>query len=55
MRPAEVGPGRRRVTVRVTPPAGFASGTYCGSVWDSSGTTCLVEDVNVYVVGDRLP
>lgn len=44
-----------RVCVRVTPPPGTASGTYMGTLTETSGGRCLAEEVGVYVVGDRAP
>ena len=44
-----------KVCVRVTPPPGTASGTYMGTLRDSSGGQCVAEEVGVYVVGDRAP
>lgn len=43
------------VCVRIEPPPGSASGTYTGSLWDSSGSRCIVDEIGVYVVGDRAP
>jgi len=40
--------------VSVQPPKGTASGTYTGSLHDPTGT-CVVEEVAVYVVGDKAP
>jgi hypothetical protein len=42
------------VIVSVQPPKGTASGTYTGSLYDPTGT-CVVEEVGVYVVGDKAP
>ena len=54
--PATVGAGTEtEVRVRVQPPAGIASGTYTGSLWDASGSRCIVEEIGVYVVGDHAP
>jgi hypothetical protein len=43
-------------TVRlvVQPPKGTASGTYTGSLHDHTGT-CVLEEVVLYVVGDKAP
>ena len=55
MKPAGVEAGKiTHVIVSVQPPAGTASGTYTGTLCDSNGT-CLLEEVGVYVVGDRSP
>lgn len=42
------------VRLVVKPPQGTASGTYTGSLHDPTGT-CVVEEVGVYVVGDKAP
>jgi hypothetical protein len=42
------------ITVVVHPPEGAASGTYVGSLCDPNGA-CLLDEVGVYVVGDRSP
>ena len=53
--PAGVEPGKvTEVIVSVQPPKGTASGTYTGSLYDPTGT-CVVEEVGVYVVGDKAP
>lgn len=55
VKPAGVEAGKiTQVIVSVQPPAGTASGTYTGTLCDSNGT-CLLEEVGVYVVGDRSP
>jgi hypothetical protein len=55
VKPAGVKAGEiTEVVVSVQPPQGTASGTYVGSLCDSSGA-CLLPDVGVYVVGDRSP
>jgi hypothetical protein len=55
VKPAGVESGTvTEVIVSVQPPAGTASGTYTGMLCDSNGT-CLLEDVGIYVVGDRSP
>jgi hypothetical protein len=55
VKPAEVNAGEHtEVLVLVQPPKGTASGTYTGSLYDPTGT-CLIEEVGVYVVGDRSP
>lgn len=55
VKPAEVDAGEiTKVLVSVQPPKGTASGTYTGSLYDPTGT-CLLEEVGVYVVGDRSP
>lgn len=54
--PPALGAGvETRVCVRVAPPQGTASGTYMGTLIDSSGGRCVAEEVGVYVVGDRAP
>ena len=54
--PLQVGAGQAtEVCVQVQPPAGTASGTYTGSLYDSPGGACLVEGIGVYVVGDSPP
>jgi hypothetical protein len=54
--PAEAGTGGgAAVCVRVKPPEGTASGTYTGSLSDSPGGRCLVDEIAVYVVGDHAP
>jgi hypothetical protein len=53
--PAEVEAGKvTEMIVSVQPPKGTASGTYTGSLYDPTGT-CVVEEVGVYVVGDKAP
>jgi hypothetical protein len=53
--PVEVNAGEiKKALVLVKPPQGTASGTYTGSLHDPTGT-CLLEEVSVYVVGDRSP
>jgi hypothetical protein len=53
LKPVEVKAGEfRKVLVSVEPPEGTASGTYTGSLYDPAGT-CLLEEVGVYVVGDK--
>ena len=53
MKPAGVEAGKvTDVIVSVQPPEGTASGTYTGTLCDSNGT-CLLEEVGVYVVGDK--
>jgi hypothetical protein len=53
--PQALGAGiETKVCVRVTPPRGTASGTYMGTLMDSSGG-CVAEEVGVYVVGDHAP
>jgi len=53
--PAQVDGGAvTKVRVVVVPPDGTPSGTYTGSLHDPAGTR-VVEEVGVYVVGDRLP
>ena len=47
--------GDAAVCVRVEPPVGTASGTYTGSLMDSPGGRCLVDEVAIYVVGDHAP
>jgi hypothetical protein len=42
------------VRVLVQPPNDTVSGTYTGSLCDSSGT-CLLDEIDVYVVGDTPP
>ena len=42
------------VILSVQPPPGTASGTYTGTLCDSNGA-CVVEEVGIYVVGDRSP
>jgi hypothetical protein len=55
VKPAGVEAGKvTEVIVSVQPPAGTASGTYTGTMCDSNGT-CLLEEVAIYVVGDRSP
>lgn len=44
-----------KVRISVTPPAGTASGTYSGSLWNSAKSKCLAEEIQLYVVGDQLP
>ena len=43
-----------KVRLVVQPPQGTASGTYTGSLHDPTGT-CVLEEVGVYVVGDKAP
>jgi hypothetical protein len=53
--PAGVKAGKiTEVVVSVQPPKGTPSGTYTGSLYDHSGT-CVLEEVGIYVVGDRSP
>ena len=55
VKPVEVEAGQStKVLVSVEPPKGTASGTYTGSLYDSTGI-CVFEEVGVYVVGDRSP
>ena len=54
--PAQVGAGEvTEVCVRVHPAGGVASGTYTGSLFNSPGGACLVDGIDVYVVGDSSP
>jgi hypothetical protein len=43
------------VCIQVKPSLAIASGTYTGSLWDSSGDTCLVDEIGIYVVGGPAP
>jgi hypothetical protein len=55
LEPAEVSAdGVTKVRLVVQPPHGTASGTYTGSFHDPAGT-CVLEEVGVYVVGDKAP
>ncbi len=55
MTPAQVEAGKiTEVVVSVQPPPGTASGTYTGSLYDPTGT-CVLEEIGIYVVGDRSP
>ena len=54
--PFQVRPGEdTEVRVRVRQPAGIASGTYTGSILAFPGDACLVDEIDVYVVGGRAP
>jgi hypothetical protein len=53
--PSDVKAGKAtEVRLVVEPPQGTASGTYTGSLHDPTGT-CVLEEVGVYVVGDKAP
>jgi hypothetical protein len=53
--PSDVKAGEAtKVRLLVQPPAGTASGTYTGSLHDPTGA-CLLEEVGIYVVGDKSP
>ena len=55
VKPGDVKAGEiTEVLVSVQPPQGTASGTYVGTLCDSSGA-CLLQEVGIYVVGDRSP
>lgn len=55
VKPTRVEAGRvTEVIVSVQPPEGTSSGTYTGSLYDTKGT-CVLEEVGIYVVGDRSP
>jgi hypothetical protein len=53
--PSQISAGEvTEVLLLVEPPQGTASGTYTGSLYDPTGA-CLLEEVGVYVVGDKSP
>jgi hypothetical protein len=55
LEPAQVSADKvTKVRLVVQPPQGTASGTYTGSLHDPTGT-CVLEEVGVYVVGDKAP
>ncbi len=54
--PSRVAAGQETtVRVRVKSSRGLASGTYTGPLLNASDDACLVDEIGVYVVGDRVP